>query len=839
MASRPGARLRRSHLAVVGCWIAGIALRRVGVSGLVIAVLIVSALSDGAQAAKKRAKAAEPAPLSLPSAVHNWSGFYTGANAGIAWGSFDPVTSTVVDGTIGSATAPLFNAAGHQTAGPFGFGGGVQGGYNWQSGNWLAGIEGDIDYLHLNFPARIYVPFVGNTNTAAINAYNNVNWVATLRPRIGWTTADWLFYLAGGPAVTNYDDDFSVNVVSKGGVTLVYQSAELRAWQIGYAAGGGVERAIGNNWSVKAEYLHLDFGRLTATQVQNSNPSQLITQSAELKADMVRLGLNYRFGGADAAAAAPRLFDSAEQASSIWNASNWEFDVGTRAFFSNGLDGESNPLGGLPTVPGNTVISRLLWSNLNSLSGETYGRIDHASGLFVKGYLGAGGLFNGVLHDEDFPADVAYSNTYSTVTGSMAYLTADAGYTFLKAPGAKLGAFVGYNFFSEQMLAHGCTQVAGDDTCTPTGPTTELLLSNDIQFNSLRVGLSAQFMLTDRLKFVADAAYVPLVSASGVDNHNARAGYFPESTSSGYGTMMEAFFNYDVTPNWNVGIGGRYWAWNMRQATDEAIFATSGSGLPAPEADAFNTDRYGVFVQSGYHWGDTTRPAGNVDTLAAVRPMNWSGFYLGGHLGGAWSDAGWSDPFGATSSGGLENVPGFGDLTQAHGPLGGGQIGLDWQTGPWILGVQADADYATIRGDNTCFSGLGGIDCEHQVNALATLTGRAGFAWGRSLFYVKGGGAFANTIYNLNGNTNALSLGMGSTTVDTFGWTAGIGLEYAITDHWTTSFEYDHIGLGDVTVPFPTVATINTQHIGVTQWVDTLKLGVNYRFNWFEPMAAN
>ncbi len=83
-----------------------------------------------------------------------------------------------------------------------------------------------------------------------------------------------------------------------------------------------------------------------------------------------------------------------------------------------------------------------------------------------------------------------------------------------------------------------------------------------------------------------------------------------------------------------------------------------------------------------------------------------------------------------------------------------------------------------------------------------------------------------------------LTLGNVTTTVDTFGWTAGIGLEYAITDHWTTSFEYDHIGLGDVTVPFPSVATINTQRIGVTQWVDTLKLGVNYRFNWFESMAS-
>ena len=100
-------------------------MRRVGVGGLVIALLIVSALGDGAQAAKKRAKAAEPEPPSLPPAVHNWSGFYTGVNAGIAWGSFTPVTSTIpggVTGVIGAATTPLFNAAGHQAGSPFGFG---------------------------------------------------------------------------------------------------------------------------------------------------------------------------------------------------------------------------------------------------------------------------------------------------------------------------------------------------------------------------------------------------------------------------------------------------------------------------------------------------------------------------------------------------------------------------------------------------------------------------------------------------------------------------------------------------------------------------------------------
>ena len=362
-------------------------MRRAVLGGFVIAsLLIVAAASDGAQAAKKHAKAEPVEPPPSPPAVHNWSGFYTGVNAGIAWGAFNPTTSTVLDGTIGHARRPrLFNAAGHQAGNPFGFGGGVQAGYNWQSGHWLAGIEGDIEYLHLNFPARTYVPFVGNNNTAVMSAYDNANWVASLRPRLGWADGDWLFFLTGGPAVTKYEDDFSIWVVNSGGGDQFWQTSGLRAWRLGYAAGGGVEHAIGNNWSVKAEYLHFGFDSATATQVQSTNQHQVITQSADLKADMVRLGLNYRFGGTDATAASPRLFDSAAQMSSIWNASNWEFDVGARAFFSNGLDGESNPLGGTPTNAGNTVVSRLLWSNLNSLAGETYGRRRSFERLFRQG----------------------------------------------------------------------------------------------------------------------------------------------------------------------------------------------------------------------------------------------------------------------------------------------------------------------------------------------------------------------------------------------------------------------------------------------------------------------
>jgi opacity protein-like surface antigen len=135
-----------------------------------------------------------------------------------------------------------------------------------------------------------------------------------------------------------------------------------------------------------------------------------------------------------------------------------------------------------------------------------------------------------------------------------------------------------------------------------------------------------------------------------------------------------------------------------------------------------------------------------------------------------------------------------------------------------------------MRGENTCFSGLGGSNCQHAISALGAITGRVGFAWDRSLAYAKGGGAWTDTSYSLSGNTGALTLGTGGTTLDRWGWTAGGGIEYALTNHWTALAEYDHVGVPSATVPFPSVAVINTHPISVKQSVNLFKLGVNYKF---------
>jgi opacity protein-like surface antigen len=336
-------------------------------------------------------------------------------------------------------------------------------------------------------------------------------------------------------------------------------------------------------------------------------------------------------------------------------------------------------------------------------------------------------------------------------------------------------------------------------------------------------------MLSNRLKLTADVAYVPGVTFTGLDDHLLRQLLLPEASSSGNGVMLEAILGFNITDAWNVGIGGRYWAWNMNTGTETFNFL----GAPPPTANQlarFTSERYGMFAQASYKWDDTT-PAAKASVLAGA-PMNWTGFYVGGHMGGGWSDDHWSDPFGSTPSGlGAINIAGFGDTTHATGPLGGGQVGFDLQNGHAIFGVQLDASAANLSGENTCFSGLGGINCQRVVNGLGSATGRVGYAWDRSLAYVNGGGGWTNATYSLNGNTNTLALGKGSTSVTALGWAAGGGIEYALTNCWSMMVEYNYIGVASSTVPFPTVAVINTQNIAVRERINVVKLGVNYRFN--------
>lgn len=122
-------------------------------------------------------------------------------------------------------------------------------------------------------------------------------------------------------------------------------------------------------------------------------------------------------------------------------------------------------------------------------------------------------------------------------------------------------------------------------------------------------------------------------------------------------------------------------------------------------------------------------PVRSISTI----PWNWSGLYLGGHVGGALSTTDIVDPFGVAL---------FGDQVRSPGFVGGGQIGYNYQLSSVVFGIEADISGDVSDGTNTCFAVSGGTvssNCRVRPDLYATLTGRLGYATGRSLLYAKGG----------------------------------------------------------------------------------------------------
>ena len=351
-------------------------------------------------------------------------------------------------------------------------------------------------------------------------------------------------------------------------------------------------------------------------------------------------------------------------------------------------------------------------------------------------------------------------------------------------------------------------------------------LTQEDGYTSLRLGVSERLMLTDRLRLTAEAAYLPWISYSGVDDHNFCQLLLPEKSSNGDGVMLEGDLDYRITDSWSVGVGARYWAYNMRNGTVGFDFL----GFPPVfnEPIRVNAERYGVFFQTEYRIGGSPGAVGTTPAAPST-PANWTGVYAGGNIGGGWSNSRFSDPFGPTSRGIGLNYARFGDKIHAPGPIAGGQIAANWQTGHWVIGAEADADWSDMRNDGTCFSGLGGMDCQQYGQALFDVAARAGFAWDRSWLYGKAGAAWASTRYDVRGDSYYASYGNGCSTKLTAGWLLGAGLEYALSERWSSSIEYDHVALGSTAPSFPGVPVLSGEPISIRSSVDTFKVGLNYK----------
>jgi outer membrane immunogenic protein len=203
---------------------------------------------------------------------------------------------------------------------------------------------------------------------------------------------------------------------------------------------------------------------------------------------------------------------------------------------------------------------------------------------------------------------------------------------------------------------------------------------------------------------------------------------------------------------------------------------------------------------------------------------NWTGFYIGGNLGGAWETGSLTDNFTGAS---FSNT--------RSGFIGGGQIGYNWQVSPvFVLGVEWMFDGTDISSDTdfvtapTLF-GPRTFRASANVDWITTLAARFGYAANNWLFYGKAGGAWVHDSATVTDITDGISVSASDTKG---GLVLGVGVEYGFTPNWTARVEWDHISLNDVTrTGFVILSPIDT--INLSRSFDLLTVGLNYKFTGF------
>jgi outer membrane immunogenic protein len=222
-------------------------------------------------------------------------------------------------------------------------------------------------------------------------------------------------------------------------------------------------------------------------------------------------------------------------------------------------------------------------------------------------------------------------------------------------------------------------------------------------------------------------------------------------------------------------------------------------------------------------------PAAYVPAVAPI--YNWSGIYLGVNVGASFVNQGVANNTVATGPLAGTIIPGF--STSSTGIAGGGQIGINLQNGPWVYGLEGDADYLSNK--STTYGTSGGTE-QHvfSLDLLSTVRGRIGYAFDRALFYGTGGLAMSEYSVQRTQLTGLVGAA-GPGTVETYstlrlGWAAGGGIEYGLGQNWTARIEYLFADLESLTYTFPIA---NRTQAAPDEYVNLVRAGLNFKFGGF------
>jgi outer membrane immunogenic protein len=213
----------------------------------------------------------EAPPPYAPPPVFSWTGFYLGAQLGYAWGT-DSYT----------ATSPFFGTFANNSFTPNGVVGGAHIGYNYQVGQFVLGIEGDVDGTS----------YSGSRSGGFATTGSSIPVQGSIRGRVGVTLDRALLYITGGVAFAGVDTTYQSFVG--------YDS--FSRTQTGWTIGGGIEYGLTNNWSVRAEYRYADYGSFRDYPVSSAAPVYGLGTNVQHNETQhaVRAGITYKFGGSTA-----------------------------------------------------------------------------------------------------------------------------------------------------------------------------------------------------------------------------------------------------------------------------------------------------------------------------------------------------------------------------------------------------------------------------------------------------------------------------------------------------------------------------------------------------------
>lgn len=273
-----------------------------------IPFVLVSAL-NAASAADLPAKA----PVVAPAPPTTWSGFYAGGNVGGGWGR------SHVDYVLDAFSASIFTSGPPfdvppqpHTVKTSGVIGGVQAGWNWQfHRNWLIGQESDFNWSGIKGSGSSFAnirlgPVADNPFTVV--AEERIKWFGTFRARFGYLPTDNLLaYVTGGFAYGKVERNGTMTKNSAGLTTIGNSFAcdqgvpcYAGSWSdvaVGWTVGGGLEYAVWQNWTLKAEYLYVSLNSKPFTESTSNvpTPASIVANFGRTTFNVARVGLNYRF----------------------------------------------------------------------------------------------------------------------------------------------------------------------------------------------------------------------------------------------------------------------------------------------------------------------------------------------------------------------------------------------------------------------------------------------------------------------------------------------------------------------------------------------------------------